>query len=346
MYEKEMIELLSKFVEDGAGDAYLKNGMSDLYIDYREAGELKDSDDLRELAEFYAETGGNLIAAVSDFLTNTNWWFETELYYADRVESACSSFIDNLTMADLPSDIDPVDNDGEILSDSEIIEEIQNAYYERIEVDRWGLFEEIGYDGVDMEDAVSYFPSEVKVDISFGEVRGGYYYGRLSNDESAPKDWYVDKDRVNYGPLSDFMESQGINPQEFLDKYVQYANYEKYTFSDSQEESIVRELENGTLDNYPDLFAAAKISLEDYCKLAIGMADVVTVLPSCYLFGLFNQYNGSGASLEIEIKSPFTHKISGIQVDMGNARGELGYTIDEVHGLVGSAYAKNAIVLD
>lgn len=311
----KLVELLKPVVED---ELYLKDGMIENYIDYRDAGSIDSPKEFEELAECYKATGGSIEQAANDWYYSQDWSYENDDYYNDEVYNTCLSYLENLT-----------DEEASPFTADEIMEEFNNAIYDRFE-----LFESIGYYGVD-PNAIKYFPDYVTIDVFIQPAVKLPY----DNDEMT-----VDFMESNCKVICDLLQSGGIS----IDRFVDAFKNDDIESLGPLGKSVAEDIYEGWTDVMMWLTACAKVPLEDYCKLASGQASSITINPGIGYFGLYNMYDGGGTPAEIELQSPFTVSANDVeyQIDTESTRkGSIGYTIRDVYGLVEYAFVEDGITI-
>lgn len=313
----KLVELLKPVVEDELyldEDGFLKN-----YIDYREAGSIDQPEDFEKLAYYYGKHGGNMEGSADLWFYDQDWYYEIDDYYNDLVRNTCLSYLEKLT-----------DEEASPFTADEIMEEFNDA----IDEDRFGLFESIGYYGVD-PNAIEYFPDYVTIDVFINPAV------KLPYDS---EDLTVEFMKNNCKVICDLLQSGGISIEEFIDAYKNDDLESLGKFG----KSVAEDMEEGWTDVMMWLTACAKVPLEDYCKLASGQASTISINPGIQCFGLYNPYDGGGTPIEIELQSPFTVSANNVeyQIDTESTRkGSIGYTIRDVYGLVESAFVEDGITI-
>lgn len=313
-YEK-LVELLKPIVKT---KCYLdENGMADNYIDYREIGSVDSASALEELAEYYKECG-DIEQAADWWYSEQSWSLDNDDYYAQQVEDECASYLSGLT-------------DEEVAPFT--VEELQEEFDNATDVDRWDFYQNIGYNGVNAH-AIDYFPDYVTIDVFINPAVN------LPYDTNETTVEYMER---NCKVICDLLRSGGVSIDEFVDA-LRTDNIDSLgAFG----KSVAQDMYEGWTDVMMWLTASAKVSLEDFCKLASGQATSVSINPGIRCFGLYNPYDGGGTPLEIELSGPFTVSASDVdyQIDMGNKKGQVGWTIDDVYGLVGDAFVEDGITV-
>ena len=312
----KLVELLKPVVED---ELYLKDGMIENYIDYRDAGSIDSPKEFEELAKCYKTTGGSIEQAANDWYYSQDWSYENDNYYEDQVYDVCISYLEELT-----------DEEASPFTADEIMEEFNDAIYD----DRLSVYEAIGYYGVD-PNAIKYFPDYVTIDVFINPAV------KLPYDS---EDLTVEFMKNNCKVICDLLQSGGISIEEFIDAYKNDDLESLGKFG----KSVAEDMEEGWTDVMMWLTACAKVPLEDYCKLASGQASTISINPGIQCFGLYNPYDGGGTPIEIELQSPFTVSANNVeyQIDTESTRkGSIGYTIREVYGLVEYAFVEDGITI-
>ena len=311
----KLVELLKPVVES---ELYLEDGMAENYIDYRDAGSVDSPKEFEELVECYKETG-SIEQAADDWYYSQDWAYDNDDYYHDEVYNTCLSYLEKLT-----------DEEASPFTADEIMEEFNNA----IDEDRFGLFESIGYYGVE-PNAIEYFPDYVTIDVFIQPaVKLPYDNNEITVD-------YMER---NCKVICDLLRSGGIS----IDRFVDAFKNDDIESLGPLGKSVAEDIYEGWTDVMMWLTSCAKVPLEDYCKLASSQASSITINPGIGYLGLYNMYDGGGTPAEIELQSPFTVSANDVeyQIDTESTRkGSIGYTIRDVYGLVESAFVEDGITI-
>lgn len=138
--------------------------------------------------------------------------------------------------------------------------------------------------------------------------------------------------------LKKLFYSQGYKISDLIDdKKVDNSKFLK---------SFIEEL-NNFYEEFPSfLVFLTDLGIDDYYALKSGEKDLIFEKGMC---GLFNPVTGSGSILEIELEKPFTISFEKddyfnlIQVD---GFSEYGYSVNEVYGLISSAWTDSKITME
>ena len=122
------------------------------------------------------------------------------------------------------------------------------------------------------------------------------------------------------------------------------AEYKFYSQQNKFMKSLCQEIDNLSIDYMRAFTVLTKLTIKDYLSYKENKLKSLTIDKKANC-GLFNQWQGCGSVLEIELEKDIkinSKNIYNIQVEkMKNNR---GYTVDEVYGICFSCYNNNAIV--
>lgn len=158
----------------------------------------------------------------------------------------------------------------------------------------------------------------------------------ISNIESEKT--LFDDNKIKSEILHKLFSSQGYKISDLIDdKKV----------ADSKFLKSFREELNNFYEDYPAfLVFLTTLGIDDYYALKSGEKDLIFEKGMC---GLFNPVTGSGSILEMELEKPFTISFEKddyfnlIQVDSFS---EYGYSVNEVYGLISSAWTDSKITME
>ena len=111
--------------------------------------------------------------------------------------------------------------------------------------------------------------------------------------------------------------------------------------------SLASEIANSNQFNIDDFVFLTKISVEDYARL--GDEDATLTFQPGVMCGMYNPHDGSGSVLEVELEKEITvprSDIAELQIESRVEKHGFDYCVDEVYGLVGTAWNGKSEVHD
>lgn len=111
--------------------------------------------------------------------------------------------------------------------------------------------------------------------------------------------------------------------------------------------SLASEIANSNQFNIDDFVFLTKVSVEDYARL--GDEDATLTFQPGVMCGMYNSHDGSGSVLEVELEKEITvprSDIAELQIESRVEKHGYDYCVDEVYGLVGTAWNGKSEVHD
>lgn len=111
--------------------------------------------------------------------------------------------------------------------------------------------------------------------------------------------------------------------------------------------SLASEIANSNPFNIDDFVFLTKVSVEDYARL--GDEDATLTFQPGVMCGMYNSHDGSGSVLEVELEKEITvprSDIAELQIESRVEKHGYSYCVDEVYGLVGTAWNGKSEVHD
>lgn len=111
--------------------------------------------------------------------------------------------------------------------------------------------------------------------------------------------------------------------------------------------SLASEIANSNQFNIDDFVFLSKVSVEDYARL--GDEDATLTFQPGVMCGMYNSHDGSGSVLEVELEKEITvprSDIAELQIESRVEKHGYDYCVDEVYGLVGTAWNGKSEVHD
>ena len=111
--------------------------------------------------------------------------------------------------------------------------------------------------------------------------------------------------------------------------------------------SLASEIANSNPFNIDGFVFLTKVSVEDYARL--GDEDATLTFQPGVMCGMYNPYDGSGSVLEVELEKEITvprSDIAELQIESRVEKHGYSYCVDEVYGLVGTAWNGKSEVHD
>ena len=111
--------------------------------------------------------------------------------------------------------------------------------------------------------------------------------------------------------------------------------------------SLASEIANSNPYNIDDFVFLTRISVEDYARL--GDEDATLTFHPGTMCGMYNSHDGSGSVLEVELEKEITvprSDIAELQIESRVEKHGYEYCVDEVYGLVGTAWNGKSEVHD
>lgn len=199
------------------------------------------------------------------------------------------------------------------------------------------LYEEQGLNNIYCR-AESCLPDNCYINLMFGTPKERNF------DMGAIADAFVNlsDDADSYdNALTALIQQQGHTVEE-VQKAYSYSIKSGNTFVDT----VVDELNYCSSTSMNELTALVSASGKDLLNLLESVADGkgFVSLPKQTEIGLFNEWNGGGAMLEIALEKDAVLPVSyirNLQIE-GHTKENNGYTVDQVYGLVGSVWEKSS----
>ena len=228
---------------------------------------------------------------------------------------------------------------------SNILHDLENEDFYTEEFEEWfeencDLYEDskdCGYNGLDVNLDGLLKNSKFHINIMFATANEEnsdmssihYAFCDLRNTDDFNRKF---DNSVNY-----LLHQQGYTLKEYFE-IIKKGNHSK--FLDSLEEEL-----NNKSYIMSELTALVELDGEDALEFLNYLGDEGSSenlkLGKDTMFGLFNEWNGSGSIFEIELEKDFIvpkEMIRGVQIE--GARDEVSYTVDEVYGLVSDCWKK------
>lgn len=226
--------------------------------------------------------------------------------------------------------------------------EYSERFKQDIETDVTETLQQAGYEGIyaDVED---FLTIDYNLNIMFATQSEGNY-----EMTSIQGSFLEDIDDINHYPddFTDRMDNaltylvyqQGHSVEEVYNSLLNDNNSESKFIS-----SLKQELENAY--GWQELVALASVSGKEVLDFLDDMAHAVTdtlkedksiTFSENTTIGLYDEWNGSGSVLGIELEKPATFSIDmirNVQIEVhGKDKNNRGYTVDDVYGMSSSAY--------
>ena len=163
--------------------------------------------------------------------------------------------------------------------------------------------------------------------------------------------------------LNDYLQREGgdghfdnalsylVHQQGYKVSQVAEVFYTGEPTTDTFLQSVVNELDDyATSWCMLELTALVTLDADGLAALdKIAKGEGTIELSKDTMLGIFNEWEGAGGSLEIELNKPFVvpaDMIRNVQIEGQESNAIKGYTVDDVYGLVGSCWKGKAEVTD
>ena len=176
-------------------------------------------------------------------------------------------------------------------------------------------------------------PSEANFDM--GAIETTYGLGDYNPDIENEYPEYHDN------MMTEYLKSQGYTDKDLID-----------AIANGTDDNFLKAVVEECLNTYGmcGLTVLAKMDIDTYHKLmklkANNQGSITINASATDSFGLFDPWNGSGSLLELPIKNSMTVPTSNIHNIQVEGSDDNGYTVDEVYGLTGDAWNKDAVTVN
>ena len=226
--------------------------------------------------------------------------------------------------------------------------DLEDVYNDNVEFEfEEYLHNECGYEGISFNLA-HFLDNDYHFNVMFKtDIEQNYDMGAICDYYKIPDRFTYDEpvnDKRYDNSLTYLIKQQGHNPMEVIN------TFHRVSETDSKfVQSVSDELDNMTYE-MSELTALVSLSGENVYKFldAYESGKGSITLSKNTMIGLFNEWNGSGSILEIELEKDAVFPVSMIRnVQIEGQRSDYihGYTVNDVYGLVGSAWTQGELTI-